>query len=83
MVVASVMTSTMELAAVGQSLDSRHVVTPIDVSKAGHLMCRYGIYDKWKHVIAGLHSGFNIGIQGKLSCMYTIPEVSLLKPLSG
>ena len=43
---------------------------PINAHKAELLLRTYGIYDSWSHVIAGLHSGFNIGIRERLTCMY-------------
>ena len=42
--------------------DPRSVVTPINAHKAELLLRTCGIYDSWSHVIAGLRSGFDIGI---------------------
>ena len=43
--VASAVTPTTNLAAVGHSLDPRHIVTPIDVDKVEHILCKHNIYD--------------------------------------
>ena len=48
MAVASVATPNIELAAVDQPQDPRHIVTPIDADEAEGLLCKYSIYDDWK-----------------------------------
>ena len=42
--------------------DPRSMVTPINAHKAELLLYTYGIYNSWSHIIAGLHSGFEVGI---------------------
>ena len=62
MVAVSVVTPSMELVSASQSPDPRCVVTPLIAYKVELLLHKYGIYDDWSHVIAGLRSGFNVGI---------------------
>ena len=62
MVAVSVATPSMELVGASQSPDPRCVVTPLVAHKVELLLRKYGIYDDWVHVIAGLRSGFDVGI---------------------
>ena len=81
-VAASAATPSMELVAVGQSPDPRCVITPLNAHKVELLLHKYSIYDGWSHVIAGLCSGFNVGIQGQLSCMYIFCQPQILPIVS-
>jgi len=43
--------------------DPRIIFTPIDPVSTEHLLLSLNIYDKWKHIITGLHEGFDMGIK--------------------
>jgi hypothetical protein len=43
--------------------DPHSVFTPFIVDKAIHLLHILGLHDKWKHIIAGLQDGFDVGIK--------------------
>jgi hypothetical protein len=43
--------------------DPRSVFTPIIVDRTIHLLHTLGLQDKWKHIIAGLQDGFDVGIK--------------------
>lgn len=42
--------------------DPRVVVTPLDHLRVEQLLRKYGIFDNWRHIVDGIHNGFNVGI---------------------
>jgi hypothetical protein len=43
-------------------LDPRIVVTPLSPDRTEEILCKYGLYENWKHIINGLWKGFDVGI---------------------
>jgi hypothetical protein len=43
--------------------DPRVVVTPLSPDRAEEILCKYGLYGDWKHIIIGLRKGFDVGIK--------------------
>jgi hypothetical protein len=70
MAAASAVNLTTAPEAANRTPDPRRVVTPLDPGRAEELLCRYGIISAWKHVIAGLREGFDVGIREQLTCSY-------------
>ena len=59
--------------------DPRMVVTPLDANAAEELLCKYNLYDTWKHIIEGLRTGFDVGILEQPSCTYTFRKSLLIR----
>ncbi|KAG1779493.1 hypothetical protein EV702DRAFT_1195454 [Suillus placidus] len=42
--------------------DPRTVVTPLDHLRVEEILCKYDIFNDWRHIVDGIHNGFNVGI---------------------
>jgi hypothetical protein len=60
------------LADANLSSDPRRVVTPLIPERLEELLYLYDIHDDWKHILAGLREGFDVGIRGSLPCSRTL-----------
>lgn len=56
----------MEPTSAPQAADPRLVTTPLIPTKIEELLQALGIFEPWKHIPAGLRTGFNIGINHSL-----------------
>ena len=50
-----------------EQTDPRQVSTPLDADGFEVLLRKLGIDRKWRHIIEGLHNGFNVGINIQLN----------------
>jgi hypothetical protein len=78
MAVASAVNPTTVQAVANLTPDPRRVVTPLNPDRAEELLCKYGISSPWRHVIIGLHEGFDIGICEHLSRSYIFRQSHLV-----
>ncbi|KAG1759289.1 hypothetical protein EDD22DRAFT_826635 [Suillus occidentalis] len=60
--VASAETLPMARVAAKRVDDPRTVITPLDHLRVEELLRKYGILDNWRHIVDGIHNGFNVGI---------------------
>ncbi|KAG2128340.1 uncharacterized protein EDB93DRAFT_1256685 [Suillus bovinus] len=42
--------------------DPRAVVTPLDYLQVEEILRTYGIFNDWRHIVDGIHNGFNVGV---------------------
>jgi hypothetical protein len=68
----------MELVPANPVLDPQMVVTPLSPDQAEEILCKYGLYEDWKHVITGLREGFDVGIRDTPPCSHLFRQPCLV-----
>ena len=67
-----------ELVPANPALDPQIVVTPLSPDCTDKILCKYGIYEDWKHIITGLWEGFDVGVRETPPCSYIFCQLCFI-----